>query len=462
MSSGAARPAERLSLALLSRFLRIAWALGTIPLRYLGRQLTAESPPEPETSERWIGELLARALESLGATFVKLGQILGSRPDLLPPGILQAMARLQDDVEPLPFEAVDRVLRREWGAARDEIEVAREPMAAASVAQVHAGTLATGERVAIKIQRPEARAQIERDLVLMTLVARLLDLVPSLHLISLPGAVERFGEALHDQLDFRKEAANNRRLAHNFRREKKVRVPRLFDALCTAEVLTMELVQGFKATRPEAVGAGLDEAQRTAARVELAARGGRAILKMVFEDGFVHADLHPGNILLSEDGTMTFLDLGLVAEIAPDLMRPWVDTFSALAGRDGARAAELFYTYAPFADVEDYAQYERDVASYLARIYGARLAEVEVSVVVSGMMNVLRRHRVQVDPVFTVVNVALLVAEGLGKQLDPHVDLVLLAVPYLLAAQLSAPEGRAPNRTVPRALAAGSAPALTA
>jgi ubiquinone biosynthesis protein len=199
----------------------------------------------------------------------------------------------------------------------------------------------------------------------------------------------------------------------------------------------------------EAVGRDLDDEARRVARAELAARGGRAILKMVFEDGFVHADLHPGNILLAEDGTMTFLDLGMVAEIEPDLMRPWVDTFSALAERNGARAAELFYTYAPFAAVEDYAAYERDVSSYLEHLYGARLAEVEISVVVSGMMNVLRRHRVQVDPVFTVVNVALLVAEGLGKQLDPHVDLVLLAVPYLLAAQLTAGQGRAPVRSVP-------------
>ncbi|GAB4198175.1 MAG: hypothetical protein OHK0013_07070 [Sandaracinaceae bacterium] len=440
---------ERLSFALLIRFLRIAWVLALIPVRYLGRQLTAEVPPAPEERERWWGELIANALESLGATFVKLGQILGSRPDLLPPGILLAMARLQDDVEPLPFEAIDRVLREAWGAARADVEVVPVPMAAASVAQVHEGRLASGERVAIKVQRPEARAQIERDLVLMRLVARLLDLIPSVRLVSLPGAVQRFGDALRDQLDFRKEAANNRRLAHNFRREKRVRVPRLFDALCGERVLTMELVQGVKATHPEAVGAGLDEETRRAARADLAARGGRAILKMVFEDGFVHADLHPGNILLSEDGTMTFLDLGMVAEIAPDLMRPWVDTFSALAERNGARAAELFYTYAPFADVEDYDAYERDVESYLARLYGARLSEVEIGVVVSGMMNVLRRHRVQVDPVFTVVNVALLVAEGLGKQLDPHVDLVLLAVPYLLAAQVGAPEGRPPVRAVP-------------
>ena len=438
-----------MSAPLFFRSLQIAWALGSIPLRHLGRELTAETPPSRQDRERRWGELLARALESLGATFVKLGQILGSRPDLLPPAILAAMARLQDDVRPLPFEEVDGVLREAWGAARDSVEVSREPLAAASVAQVHAGVLAGGERVAIKIQRPEARAQIERDLVLLRLGARWLDAVPSLRLLSLPGAIERFGAALRDQLDFRKEAANNRRLAHNFRREKKVRVPALHDALCTDRVLTMELARGVKATAPEAVGLGLDEQARRRARAELAARGGRAILKMVFEDGFVHADLHPGNILLGDDGTMTFLDLGMVAEIEPDLMRPWVDTFSALAARDGARAAALFYSYAPFAAVEDYDAYERDVEGYLGRIYGARLAEVEISVVVSGMMNVLRRHRVQVDPVFTVVNVALLVAEGLGKQLDPHVDLVLLAVPYLLAAQLTAGAGRAPNRPVP-------------
>jgi len=430
--------------------LRIVRGLGLIPLRFLGRQLTAQTPPTREEAERWVGELLASALETLGATFVKLGQILGSRPDLLPPGVLTAMARLQDDVEPLPYETVDRVLREAWGERRADLTVEREPVAAASVAQVHFGALPSGERVAIKVQRPEARAQIERDLVLMRLGARVLDLVPSLHLLSLPGAIERFGGALHDQLDFHKEAANNARLARNFRREKKVRVPAIHEAYSTERVLTMELARGIKATHPDAVGEGLDAEMRRLARAELAARGGRAILKMVFEDGFVHADLHPGNILLAEDGTMTFLDLGMVAEIAPDLMRPWVDTFSALAERNGARAAELFYVHAPFADVQDYDAYERDVSTYLEQLYGARLAEVEISVVVSGMMNVLRRHRVQVDPVFTVVNVALLVAEGLGKQLDPHVDLVLLAVPYLLAAQLTAPEGREPRREVPR------------
>jgi ubiquinone biosynthesis protein len=202
----------------------------------------------------------------------------------------------------------------------------------------------------------------------------------------------------------------------------------------------MHRAPGVKATDLDQVGGD---------RHELAERGGRAILKMVFEDGFVHADLHPGNIFLAEDGTMTMLDLGLAAEIPEDMRRPWLDTFSALAARDGKRCAALFYGYAPTVGTRDYPRYEREVESYLEQLYGARLADVEVGAVVSGMMNVLRQHRVQIDPVFTVVNVALLVAEGLGKQLDPSVDLVMLAVPFLLAAQLSAPPGKPPLREIP-------------
>lgn len=435
------RPSFALRAVLVVRALRIAFVLAWIPVAYLGWQLTRRDPPDASEREQAWGRALADALETLGATFVKLGQILGSRPDLLPRGILVSLARLQDHVAPLPWDEVDGVLAREWTAEqRAAIEVERTPLAAASVAQVHLGTDAEGRALAIKIQRPEARAQIERDLMILTTLGRLADLLPDLRLLSIPGAIERFGAALSDQLDFRKEADNNRRFAKNFAREKKVKFPRLHDALCTERVLTMDRVIGVKATEPEKVGH---------LRAELAERGGRAILKMVFEDGFVHADLHPGNILLSDDGTMTFLDTGLVAEMPRDLVRPWVDTFSSLAKRDGAWSARLFYGFAPSAHVEDYAQYERDVTEYLSQFWEMRLGEVEVSGIVTGMMDVLRRHRVQVEPVFTVVNVALLVAEGLGKQLDPHIDLVMLAVPFLLQAQLTAPEGRPPLRVPP-------------
>jgi ubiquinone biosynthesis protein len=351
---------------------------------------------------------------------------------------------LQDAVPPAPYETVERVLSSELDPVqRGRIaHVERVPIAAASVAQVHEGRLDTGERVAIKVQRPEAHDQIERDLAILSMGARVLDVVPSFHLLSLPGSIAQFGDALRAQLDFRLEAQNNRRLGANFKSMKGVRVPDLYDELCTERVLTMEMIDGHKATNPEKV-TGKKE------RRKLAARGGEAILKMVFEDGFVHADLHPGNILFQDDGTMVFIDLGLVAEIPQDLMRPWIDTFTALGKNDGKAAARLFYSYAPTVGTKDYAAYERDTVAFFGRFEGKRLGEVEVSEVVGGMMNILRRHRIQVEPVFTVVNLGVLVAEGLGKQLDPDIDIVQMALPYLVEMAKRAPEGRPPLREPP-------------
>ncbi|MEZ4220220.1 MAG: AarF/UbiB family protein [Polyangiaceae bacterium] len=397
-----------------------------------------------DEKEQLLGRYLARLLSHLGATFIKFGQILSTRPDLLPPGVIQELSRLQDDVPPLRFERVRAVLASElddeWPSRLSEFE--ETPVAAASVAQVHRARLSDGRSVAVKVQRPEARSQIERDLLILGFWARLLDRIPSIRMLSLPGSVERFGHALTGQLDFTQEARNNRRFATAFADVPNVDVPGLVEELCTPRVLVMDFVEGVKATQPEKVGGD---------RAKLARTGGEAVLKMIFNDGFVHADLHPGNIILTGDDRVVLIDLGMVSEIPQELLRPWVETFIALSQRDGETAARLFFTYAPTVGNTDYAAFCADVKRHLDSLYGKRLGEVEISAAVSGMMNVLRKHHVQIDPAFTVVNIALLVAEGLGKQLDPEIDLVPLAQPYLAMAMLSAPPARAPHRTVPAA-----------
>lgn len=430
-------------LRLYLRFVYIALLFGLALVTYAFRRVRLGFGVAPERVELLRGETLAALFAKLGATFVKLGQILSTRPDLLPPGYITPLARLQDDVPPLRFEVIETVLAAELTPEKRAriVSIEPEPIAAASVAQVHRGKLDTGETVALKIQRPEAETQIRRDLSIASFWARVLNLVPSISMLSLPGSVEHFGEALSGQLDFREEAAHNRRFARNFSTVDKVRVPTLFDDLCTRRVLVMEFVSGVKATEPEKVGGN---------RAVLARLGGECVLKMVFTDGFVHADLHPGNIILTPDDHMVLIDLGMVTEIPPDMLRPWLETFVALSQMKGQDCARLFYSHAPtVAAATNYVAFEADVVRFLDGLYGKKLGEVEVSVAVSGMMNVLRKHRVQIDPCFTVVNIALLVAEGLGKQLDPSIDLVPLATPYLADAMLSAPPGRAPLRAVP-------------
>jgi ubiquinone biosynthesis protein len=428
-------------MALLMRGIWILLAFAGALLAYAARRLRRPGL-SARAAQRLRGDVLAELLARLGATYVKFGQILSSRPDLLGPGYIEALARLQDSVQPAPFAHIRAVLEAELGPhyAQQLVHVEAEPIAAASVAHVHRARLADGREVALKVQRPLARNQIERDLSLLGFGARLLDRIPALRMLSLPGGIASFGTALRGQLDFRQEAENNRRFARNFADSPDVRVPGLIPELCTERVLAMEFVTGVKASQPERVGGD---------RKRLSRVGADTVLKMIFRDGFVHADLHPGNVLLTDDGKIVLIDLGMVATIPSEMIRPWVETNVALAQQDGRGAARLFYGYAPTVSTRDYARYEDEVDAYFRGYYGKSFGEVEVTEVVSGIFNILRRHGVQIDPVFTVVNVSMLVAEGLGKQLDPDLDMVELSKPYLFDAMMRAPAGKAPLRSVP-------------
>ncbi|CAN5910036.1 hypothetical protein BH11MYX3_BH11MYX3_31110 [soil metagenome] len=373
--------------------------------------------------QAWFGSRLAALLIALGATFVKVGQIMSTRPNLFPPYIIRGLTRLQDDVGAFAWRHVERTIVEDLGAPLGELFASfdRTPVASASVAQVHRATLPSGEEVAVKVRRPGLDDVVYFDLAVMRMFARTVALVPSLRLLAPVESVNEFGAAIRAQIDLRIEAANNRRFTRAFAGDPDVGFPELHDALCTSRLLVMGFVHGVKVLdAPAKLGAD---------PTRLARIGFRTLLKMVFADGFVHADLHPGNLLVDEHGRVIILDLGLTAELDEAARVAFAQFFAGWAGRNGAVMARLMADLSPSAKVADYEAYEREIIAFVDRYHGKALGDVQVSTVVFDMMNILRRHRVRVNPVYTMCNVAIAVTEGIGKQLDPRLDLVQEALP---------------------------------
>jgi ubiquinone biosynthesis protein len=378
--------------------------------------------------QRWFARMLASLLVELGATFVKVGQIMSTRPDLFPPHIIHALEKLQDDVGAFGFAHVERTLRDDFGKGPDALFATFDalPIASASVAQVHKATLADGREVAVKVRRPRIEQIVAFDLTVMRWFARVIALIPSIRLLAPVESVDEFGRAIRSQIDLTIEAANNKRFHANFKGDPDVVFPDLVPELCSARVLTMTFVRGRKV---------LEAGRESKDPTRLARIGFRTLLKMVFEDGFVHADLHPGNIFVTPEDKIAILDLGLTAELDETHRRAFARFFASWAAGDGATMAKLMSDLSPSAKVVDYDGYQREVIELAQRYLGKPLAEVAVSQVAFDMMGILRRHRVRVNPTFTMVNIAIAVTEGIGRQLDPKLDLLQQALPFFAKLQ---------------------------
>ena len=399
----------------------LRYGLGWTWLRLRGRPLSER--------QAFFGTCVLALFRSLGATFIKVGQIMSTRPDLLPPHVIAALSRLQDDVGPFPFAQVQRTIEEDLGRPLTELfaEFSPQPIASASVAQVHRARLPSGELCAIKVRRPDIEELCAFDLMVMRLYARTLELIPSLRLLAPLQSVEQFGRAIAMQLDFTIEARNNIRFQKNFAGDPDVVVPKLYPALCSRRVLVMEFIEGFKI---------LDFKKTQFEPRRLGQIGFRVMLKMVFADGFVHADLHPGNLLVTPQGQVALLDLGLVAELDDEHRTAFARYFAAWSTGDGRTMADIMVRHSPSPHIQDPVGFTAAIQEFVNRLHGKRLGEVEVAAVVFGMLQILRRYRVRVNATFTMVNIAIAVTEGIGKQLDPTLDLLAEAMPFFMALKL--------------------------
>ncbi|HEX6989373.1 MAG TPA: AarF/ABC1/UbiB kinase family protein [Bacillota bacterium] len=411
-------------------------AAAQIGLSGSGRSGRAAGDPGLEEDPRALGVRLRRVLEDLGPTFVKLGQVLSTRADLLPPGIVRELSRLQDQVPPFPFEQVVAEIRRELGEAPERVfaHLDPEPLAAASIGQVHAARLHDGTDVVVKVQRPGARGVIEADLEVLRGLADLAERrSPWAGLYPFRELADEVARTLLAELDYEREAENAERLGDLLHGHAHLRLPRVYARWTTRRLLVLERLHGTKLSEV------LDDPSATVDRRALARRVAAGSLEQILVHGFFHADPHPGNLLLLPDGRIGLLDFGIVGTLSEADRARLRRLVLAILRRDAEAAtvaALALVRIPPDADVD---ALQRDLDEARRRIVRRSLRDVDLGEVVGTGFDILRRHRVRVPVNLSLVGKTLITLEGVVSRLDPDVSVVELAEPVgraLLRRQL--------------------------
>jgi ubiquinone biosynthesis protein len=364
-------------------------------------------------------ESLARDLERLGPTFVKLGQLLASRVDLLPPAYTEALSRLQDDVEPFGFEEVERMVSDELGVRLSKAfqSFDPEPMAAGSLAQVHRAVLRSGQEVAVKVQRPGVRPQIREDLEALSELAGVLDEHSErAHRYRVADVLEQFRRTMLRELDFRTEARNLTRLGENLRSMDTIRVPRPVEDYTTSRVLTMERVHGTKVTALSPVAVlELD-------RERLADDLFRAYLRQILVDGFFHADPHPGNVFITEDQRIALLDVGQMATLAPADRDALTRLLLAVADGEADEAADLLVEIGEPEEDADVRGFRDQVGELVLQARGRTAGEIALGAVVLELVRLAGEHGIRPASSMTMLGKTLINLDEVGRTLDPDLD----------------------------------------
>ena len=373
-----------------------------------------------------FGVRLRRSLDDLGPTFIKFGQVLSTRSDIFPDGVLLELQRLQDTAKPMPAGTAQALIEAELGAPIDEIFSSFDPapLGSASIGQVHRAVLRDGGVVAVKVQRPEAPRRVAGDLELMRELAAFVDRRFSRRiLVDVRGLVAEFEVVVRRELDYTAEAQNARRFAANFAGGPVV-VPAVYEELSTSKVLTMEFVVGtrFRDIRPLLMA--------PSERRRVASMGADAIFKMAFEDGFFHGDPHPSNLLLTPDGDLALLDFGMVGFMSRGDIEALSRLFIAVIQRDGSAALRGLEGLGVRYATEVRGELVRELREFLNKYSGLSVGEVTLGQALSELIALARRYRLRVPPVFPLLIKALVTAEGLARSIDPSINVYEVARPY--------------------------------
>ena len=368
-----------------------------------------------------------RAMEELGPTFVKLGQVLATRVDVFPPNWIAEFEKLQSAVPPVPFEELLPELEAALGAAPATVfrELQTEPLAAASVAQVHLARLQDGTPVVLKIRRPGIRPKIEADLRILAHIAGLVELeIPESRRYQPTQVVAQFRRSLRRELDFAMEARNIDRFIENFAGDETVLIPRVYWEW-TSEIMNVQQhLEGIAGNDLAAVeAAGLD-------RRLLAARGADAVLKMILVHGFFHADPHPGNVFYLPGNRIGMIDFGMVGRLTDPRRNQIVDLLAAVARKDEEGMLEVLLDWTGEASVDE-ARLGSDVGDLVFNYENVQLKDLNLGALLSELTVIMRDHSMVLPPDLTLLFKALITLEGLGQQLDPEFAMIEHLTPFV-------------------------------
>lgn len=400
--------------------------------------------PDPDGYNRQQAEHLREALNELGATFIKLGQALSTRPDLLPPVYISELGKLQDEVPPLPFEAMEKVLIQELGKPAAEIfsEFDRQPLASASIGQVYAGRLKNGIKVVVKIRRPDVSKTMNQDLEILATMANWIMTHTNMgQLYDLNTFVEEFSYRLRNELDYIREGHNANIFKKNFSDDPTVYIPYVFWDMTTHAVITLERVYGIKINDVDAMkAAGINMRQ-------VAENAGRFTLRQLFEFGFFHADPHPGNFFVQPDASLAVMDFGMVGRLTAAMKNSLLTMIIAMATKD----AEILVDELMDAGITRKPVRQRQLSMDLERIFesyiGGSAQFLTATQVLNQILEIAYRHGLQMPGELAMLARMSTINEGISMTLYPDFRMLDFAAPYVVHYWQ---EQRSPQKLIPR------------
>jgi ubiquinone biosynthesis protein len=404
------------------------------------RRLSWKKEKETIQYNRW--ELIRMAAEEMGPTYIKLAQALSNRPDLLPDALIEELQKLQSEVSPIPFEMIEKIIEHELGdtIASTFDEFYKKPLGSASIGQVHRARLADGRNVVVKVQRPGVWKKVQTDLdILKILVSWGQQQLESQGVYGAKDIIEAFERSLMKELDYTTEARFMEQFRSYYKKNKDFYVPKVYKELSTNKILVQEFIRGVKIT-------DVDKLHKWGINTEkLAEKGVNVYLSQIFEHGYFHADPHPGNIIIQEDGTLCLIDFGMVGKLSKHDRFAFAGILIGMARQDPKMMARSFKKLAIESTIEDERAFEVELTDLIDDYATLDISDVDITEVTGKLQNIIRNHQMKMPGSIFIIMRALTILDGIGRTIHPNFKTYEFFKPYgvKIVAQMYSPENLA-------------------